>query len=111
MKNILFLFCSILLATCCSKKASVSEEISPELISSIPVNGAIDLTSGINEIKLIFNQPVKVLNISEILLNGQPVNKAEVSINTLIIRANLMENTKYELSVAGRTITNLRVSR
>lgn len=108
MKNTVFLFCCILLATCCSKKGPVSEEISPELISSIPVNGAIDLTSGINEIKLIFNQPVKVLNISEILLNGQPVNKAEVSVNTLIIRANLMENTKYELSVAGRTITNLK---
>lgn len=108
MKNILFLFCSILLATCCSKKGSVSEEISPELISSIPVNGAIDLTSGINEIKLIFNQPVKVLNISGILLNGQPVNEAKVSVNTLIIRVNLMGNTKYELSIAGGTITNLK---
>ncbi len=107
MKNLLFLFCCILLATCCSKKELNPATVNPELVSSVPSNGAIDLLSGINEIKLIFNQQIKVSDISGILLNGQPVVKTDVSVNTVIISVYLTANTKYELSVPAKTVTNL----
>jgi len=107
MKNTVFLFCCILLATCCSKKGPVSEELTPELISSVPLNNTADLTSGLNEIKLIFNQKIKVEDSSGILLNDQPVIRADVSVNTLIIKVNLTANTKYELVVPAKIITSL----
>ena len=108
MKNIIFpLFCCILLATCCSKKGSVSEELGPELIASVPLHNATDLTSGLNEVKLIFNQKIKVGDPSGILLNNQPVIKADVSVNTVIIHVNLAANTKYELIVPAKIIISL----
>lgn len=107
MKNIVFLVSCILLATCCSKKASVQEELAPELISSVPLNNAADLASGLNEIKLIFNQKIKIGNFTGILLNNQPVIKADISVNTVIIRVNLTANTKYELTVPAKIITSL----
>jgi mannan endo-1,4-beta-mannosidase len=107
MKNTVFLFCCILLATCCSKKGPVSEELTPELISSVPLNNTADLTSGLNEIKLIFNQKIKVEDSSGILLNDQPVIRADVSVNTVIIKVNLTANTKYELVVPAKIITSL----
>lgn len=108
MKNTLLLFCSILLVTCCAKREVVQEAISPILVSSVPSNGAVDLRNGVNEIKLVFNQQVKIAEVAGISLNGSPVLKADVSVNTVSIKVDLTPSTKYELTVAGKAITSVQ---
>lgn len=98
--------CCILLATCCSKKEITQEQIAPELASSVPFNGAVEIANGIQKIELIFNQSIKIANASAIKLNDKSVEKVDVSVNTVIITVMLQPATQYELLILKEAISN-----
>jgi mannan endo-1,4-beta-mannosidase len=98
--------CCILLATCCSKKEITQEQIAPELASSVPLNGAVEIANGMQKIELIFNQSIKIANASAIKLNDKSVEKVDVSVNTVIITVMLQPATQYELLILKEAISN-----
>ncbi|MGI6046788.1 MAG: glycosyl hydrolase [Petrimonas sp.] len=106
MRNLLFMVCCILLATCCSKKEITQEQIAPELASSVPLNGAVEIANGMQKIELIFNQSIKIANASAIKLNDKSVEKVDVSVNTVIITVMLQPATQYELLILKEAISN-----
>ena len=108
IKNTFLLLFLLTLTTCCSKKEAVQNAIPPQLVSSVPASGANDLEKGLNEISFIFNQQIKINDNAGILINGQPVKKAEVSVNTLVVSVELLANTQYELTVRSNAIKNLQ---
>lgn len=106
MKKITPLLICFFILACSSKSEEVQDITPPNFVSSIPAEGATNIPSGAKEIKLIFNQQVKVNNSSEIKLNNVSIQKADASVNTLTISAYLEPSTKYELFLPKECIVD-----
>ena len=106
MRKIVPLFICIFLLTCSSKSEPGQESNPPKLVSSIPAEGAIDFPSGANEIKLIFNQQVKIVRAEAVVLNGMSVSEMAASLNTVSLAVDLEPDTKYVLFIPKGSVVN-----
>lgn len=106
MNKIISLWLGVLLLACGGNNEPAQETVAPKLTSSTPVNNAVDIESGISEIKLIFDRQIKINDITGIKLNGESVNGVSVSVNTLIINTVLKSGTSYQLVVPKNAVAS-----
>jgi uncharacterized protein (DUF2141 family) len=114
--TILFLvFCSIFMFTSCAKRGAITgglkDTIAPKIINSNPDNFKTNFTG--KEIKINFNELIKVKNINKQLVISPPMKKAPIIIPqgsaskfiSIKIIDSLQENTTYSFNF-GQSITD-----
>lgn len=105
----LFVGASCLVACDNDMKYDIPQVESPVLVASNPANNAEQVKVGIDTITLTFDKNIffSTANTDQILLNGSPVNKADVygSSNKLSIFADLTRATSYTLTIPEGVIT------
>ena len=115
LKNITFLLASLLLLTNCAKRGVISggdkDTIAPKIINSAPENFSTNFKG--NEIKINFDELIKVKNINKQLIISPPMKKQPIVIPqgsaskfiSIKIIDTLQENTTYSFNF-GQSITD-----
>jgi hypothetical protein len=115
LKNIAFLLASLLLLTNCAKRGTISggdkDTIAPRIVSSYPDNFKTNFKG--NEIKINFNELIKVKNINKQLIISPPMKKQPIIVPqgsaskfiSIKILDTLQDNTTYSFNF-GQSITD-----
>ncbi len=115
LKNITFLLASLLLLTNCAKRGTITggdkDTIAPKIINSAPENFSTNFKG--TEIKINFDELIKVKNINKQLIISPPMKKQPVVIPqgsaskfiSIKIIDTLQENTTYSFNF-GQSITD-----
>lgn len=115
LKNIAFLLASLLLLTNCAKRGTITggdkDTIAPKIVSSYPENFSTNFKG--NEIKINFDELIKVKNINKQLIISPPMKKQPVIIPqgsaskfiSIKILDTLQDNTTYSFNF-GQSITD-----
>ena len=115
LKNIAFLFASLLLFTNCAKRGIITggtkDTIAPKITYSTPENFKTNFNG--NEIKIVFDELIKVKNINKQLIISPPMKKQPVIIPqgnaskfiSIKILDTLQSNTTYSFNF-GQSITD-----
>lgn len=115
LKNIAFLLASLLLLTNCAKRGTITggdkDTIAPKIVSSYPENFSTNFKG--NEIKINFDELIKVKNINKQLIISPPMKKQPVIVPqgsaskfiSIKILDTLQDNTTYSFNF-GQSITD-----
>ena len=115
LKNITFLLASLLLLTNCAKRGTITggdkDTIAPKIINSAPENFSTNFKG--TEIKINFDELIKVKNINKQLIISPPMKKQPIVIPqgsaskfiSIKIIDTLQENTTYSFNF-GQSITD-----
>jgi hypothetical protein len=108
-KSIFKLFCTVFLVilTSCAKRGNITgglkDSIAPVLSASFPKNGTINFNG--KEIKLVFNEFVKLKNVNKQLIISPPMkNQPEIlpynasKVITIKLKDTLLPNTTYSFN-------------
>jgi hypothetical protein len=116
LKNITFLLASLLLLTNCAKRGTITggdkDTIAPKIINSAPENFSTNFKG--NEIKINFDELIKVKNINKQLIISPPMKKQPVVIPqgsaskfiSIKIIDTLQENTTYSFNFGQSSTDN-----
>ena len=115
LKNIAFLLASLLLLTNCAKRGTITggskDTIAPKIINSTPDNYTTDFKNV--EIKISFNELIKIKDINKQLIISPPMKKQPVIVPqgsaskyiAIRILDSLLPNTTYSFNF-GQSITD-----
>lgn len=115
-KHIVFLFASLLLLTNCAKRGTITggdkDTIAPKIINSSPKNFTTNFKG--NEIKINFNELIKVKDINKQLIISPPMKKQPIIVPqgsaskyiSIKILDTLQENTTYSFNFGQSIVDN-----
>lgn len=105
------LLLSLAVASCGDDDSPKEEEplLAPKVVSTVPVNGANDVETGVVDVSVVYDQAVTLIRskVQQISISGGTVSEPTVSGKTLNIHANCPDNeTKVTIKIPEGLVTN-----
>jgi mannan endo-1,4-beta-mannosidase len=107
MRFILFLLTYIsqfLLFGCANSEPLSENTTAPLLLTSSIINGAQDVSYGLQAISLTFDQNIILADKDAVLLNGEKLANVEAAFKELKINVQLLQSTEYVLQILNTAV-------